>query len=296
MAMTENEKQAVQDLADELGAAQRIDFGIRRSDGRNIIERSLWPFAVKRSLYDDPEKLREMIKFFEGELERWIKQSNFQGRLLGKAAIEKYLTKSERKDIVQAELTKISAMNKRQIGQRLDIAIAELRRDAGILKADINLFLKNSRLAGLSKKEALSELVSFGRNQEGIVNTFNKRLKSITAAAVRRERTSGEISELRKFAQPKEKWQWIAINKPPKLCPDCTARAGKIFTYNEWVKLGLPGTGRTICGPFCYCKLIPIRIADKRFPTAKEFVWDTKELVLTTPGEERRFRAKSNRP
>jgi hypothetical protein len=41
-----------------------------------------------------------------------------------------------------------------------------------------------------------------------------------------------------------------------KHCPDCLARAGMKMTYAEWVEIGTPRTGCTVCGGYCQCELV----------------------------------------
>ena len=54
-----------------------------------------------------------------------------------------------------------------------------------------------------------------------------------------------------------EEWTWICalINT----CPDCLTRHGQTLTRAEWIKLGLPGSGWSVCGGYCVCILEPTR-------------------------------------
>ena len=53
--------------------------------------------------------------------------------------------------------------------------------------------------------------------------------------------------------------QWISVGTP-KICEDCEKRVGEIRSFQEWLDLGLPATGWSICREFCYCQLIPENI------------------------------------
>ena len=53
--------------------------------------------------------------------------------------------------------------------------------------------------------------------------------------------------------------QWISVGTP-KICEDCEKRVGEVRSFQEWLDLGLPATGWSICREFCYCQLIPENI------------------------------------
>ena len=133
-----------------------------------------------------------------------------------------------------------------------------------------------------------------GKDKTGVAQAFAKKSKQVAVDAVRRERSAAEIDAYRKVTRANEKWEWINISTKP--CPDCDARGGRVMTIERWERMGFPGSGRTICGRACKCRLIPYSIAEERFPDTKAFTFDSKNLVLTTASEERSLKAKSNKP
>jgi hypothetical protein len=289
-----DELQNIRELEQELVQQQQIELRIKADDGRNPYQKLIDASAGSAGLYTDPKKMNSLIIELQLALDKTLKNSNIQGRIFGKKALEKYLLESEKRDITDKALRLINKANARRVRNRLELAYLELNKEVGILKADIEIFKKNARIAGFTNKEILAQLVKLGRDKEGVVQAFSKRVKSNTVAAVRRERTSAEIDEYRKVAKLGELWQWIAISSKP--CGDCSWRAGKVLTISRWEKMGLPGSGRTICGRFCRCKLMPLTIADERFPTVKTFTFDPDKLVLTTASEARTLKAKVNQP
>ena len=50
--------------------------------------------------------------------------------------------------------------------------------------------------------------------------------------------------------------QWVSVGTP-SICSDCASRVGEVRTFQEWLDLGLPATGWSICREFCYCQIIP---------------------------------------
>jgi len=289
-----DELQNIAELEEELIAQQRLEIRIKADDGRNPYQKLIDSKAIQTGLYTNPKKLSELILDLQLSLDRSIKNSNIQGRILGKKALEKFLTESERRDITDRALRLINKANAKRVKNRLELAYLELQKEAGILQSDIAIFKANAKLAGFTDREILAQLVRDGANKSGIVQAFTKRVKSNAVAAVRREKSASEIDEYRKVAKAGELWQWIAISSKP--CPDCGERAGKVLTLDRWGRMGFPGGGRTICGRFCRCKLMPLSIAEERFPTIKTFNFDPNKLVLTTASEERVLKAKKNAP
>ena len=239
-----------------------------------------------------------MIARLKKEIQKYTISANNEGRLLGAKALEKYLTKSELTDITQKKLADIMLGDDAFIKRRLRLSTMELARDTNILKADVRIFKAQGKIAGFTDKQTLSQLVLAGKEQEGAAQELARRLKRINITATRNARTAGELKSYLKIFPGKTPYQWIAISVKP--CQDCSIRAGKVKTYEEWLtKYGIPNSGRTICnrwGAFCRCKLVPLPIAEKQFPTIKDFEFTPKTGVLTTARELRAFKAKKSQP
>jgi len=290
--LNENELQSIKSLEQELIDSQQIEIRMKSTDGRNPVQAITNVYAASKSLYTDPDRLNRMIEELEFAQERYIKNAGIRGRILGKKAIQTYLAKSERADLSQRQLRLINKSTDRQAKRRLDLALTELGKEKGILKDDIALFFKRGKAGGLKDKDLLNQLVIAGRDKDGVVQGFAKRVKRVTVDAKRREQSAREIDEYLKESKFNEQFVWITVSKKP--CPDCRLRAGKILPYDRWVKRGLPGTGRTICGASCLCKIVPIKIADEKFPTVREFSVNKDTLVLATASDERVFEARKN--
>jgi hypothetical protein len=291
--LNEKELQAINALGAELIAAQQLEIRLKADDGNNPIQRLVDKFAATASLYDDPNRLKKLISELELTQRQIIKSANITGRILGKKAVASYLDNSERRNVALRKLRLIKLSNAKQAERRLKVATLELRKEAGVFSADINIFKANAKIAGFSDKEILSQLVIAGRDKTGFAQGFAKRVKSINVAAERREKSSSEIDEYRKTALENELWVWVTVSVKP--CPDCMERAGKVLPIDRWEKMGLPGSGRTICGRFCRCKLFPESIGEDKFPTVKEFNFNRDKLVLTTASEQRILEAKKNK-
>lgn len=286
------EDQNIQALADALQRNQEIEIGIQGP--RSAMQQIITQYATIPSLYTDPAKLDALIRELEDVLERYVARANARGSAAASRAIADFMERAERRQLTTIQLDTVLRANARQVERRLALYVEELSKEAEILRRDIRIFIKNAQVAGFTQKQILSQLIEAANNKAGPVDAFAKRSKRVAALADRREVASAEIEKYRTMAKPGELWQWITVSTRP--CPDCQPRAGKVFPYSEWVKLGIPGAGRTICGPACRCKLLPITVAEDMFPTVKEFTWNRRSTVLATAGELRRFEARKNQP
>ncbi len=278
-----DELQNIKALEDELRAAQMIEIGIKSNDGRKPIQNLINTYAAKSALYTNPEALQRMIYLLKISLAGYINQGYKEGSLLSAKAMDRFLEASERADFAQRQLRVLTGASNSQAKRRIAVAYEELNQTKGILKSDIKLFKMRGKLSGRSDKALLKELIISGRNKTGVAQGFAKRLKQITVEAIRRESSAGKIDNYLKVYPANQPWQWISISTKP--CPGCQARAGRILTYNQWSRIGLPGTGRTICVFACRCDLMPLPIAEKRFPTVKTFNWKPSDMVIATSRE-----------
>ncbi len=291
--MKEKEKKAILDIEEDLARMQVLEVGIKSTDDDGIIQSTANKYAGKPSLYTQPKKMKSLLDEMKADLNAYIKTNNIQGTIMGEKAMSQFLDKSEAADYTQNELRLIAQGTKKQAKARLKLAYKELELEHHVLKEQIKIFKLQSKIAGFSDKETLSTLVKMGKDKTGMVQAFAKKTKSITVAASRREKSAAEIEAYALKTKANEKWVWITISK--NVCPDCQIRAGTILTLDRWQKIGMPGQGRTICGPYCMCKLRPQSIAKDAHETVKEFKYDPENGVLTTAGEARTFNAKSNK-
>jgi len=281
-----NELQNIKSLETELIKWQEYEFFLEGD--RNKIQGTIDSFAGKLSLYADPKKLKLMRDQLKLIITTYMKQAGNQGRILGKKGLNTYLTKAEREAKASSEIRRIRQATISTAEKRLKIAYAELDKNINILRADIDLFKKRARVAGLTTKDIYEQLVLAGKAKEGLAQGFAKRLKSITVQATRRERAATEIDKYKEVAKRGEEWIWITISTKP--CGDCKARAGLSLPLPIFrTKWGFPGSGKTICGAWCRCKLVPQSIANKQFKTIREFKWSKNDLVLTPVTHARHF-------
>ena len=292
MELSNKEKEAIRDLELDLEQLQILEINIKSNDGRNPIQRLVSSYAIKKSLYDNPEVLKRLHRDLKIMIKKYVEQNNIKGRLMSKKTMDKFLEKSEMKDFTQRQLRIINQATTRQVKRRLNLAYAELSKGIGVFKADLDIFKKRAINSGLKDKEIMATLIKIGEDKAGIAQALAKHTKRVTVDAIRRERSAAEIATYSTKVPPNAKWVWITISSKP--CPNCIPRSGVELTLARWESQGLPGSGRTICGASCKCKLRPSILADEVHKKIRHFNWDKDNTVLTTPGEARTFKAKSN--
>jgi hypothetical protein len=285
------ESKNIKALRDELERSQRIEIGILDEDSET--KRLIRKYAAIKSLYTDPKELQKMIDVLDLEIMNYVKSARNRGKLLGEKAIEKFLLDSERKDFTRRQLAIINKLSQRKATERLSVYSLKLQKEKGILKSDIEIFLKNGKIAGYTEKELLAQLTKAAESKVGIAEAMAKRTERIIVEATRREMLDAKFDEYLKVAGPEDEWQWITISVNP--CPDCEPRAGVILTLSQWQEQGLPREGRTICGQSCRCELMPLTIAEEQFPTVKQFEWNPKDTVLATKSELNLFKKNAKR-
>ena len=126
------------------------------------------------------------------------------------------------------------------VGFAIDVFVSRIEQQ-------INIF----RQAGLSDESIISSL--------GTDLRTNGRIFGELSNSIRRGIVSG-IMQGARLGQDKvygnQLMQWVSVGSD-RICSDCEGRIGQIESYQEWISLGLPATGWSLCREFCYCQLVP---------------------------------------
>lgn len=279
--LTLEELQNIEALEQEYKDLQKLELNFVKDNG--ALDKKISKGVSSTLLYTNADNIDSLLNSLEVIIKDYLKTANKKGKLLSEKAVDKFLDDSEKRDILQKKERLIRQLNKKRARKRLALAIQELRKEGNILKSDISLFIKRQRLLGVDTKDILIDLVRMGKNKQGFAQAFRERVKRLGIDAIKFEKQHAEIDHYKLFVKSSEKWQWITVSSSP--CPDCRARAGSILKFREWKKLGLPGSGNTVCNKYCLCKLYPVSVAEDKFPNVKEFKIDKDKLVLTPVGE-----------
>ena len=280
----------LENLEEYLRAITKLNINLKSKDKKSIVQAIVDKYALDYSTYENPEILLNLKYDLQKMIVELSKASGKKGTSMSAKAIDRFIGESQSKIKYTAEKQAVKTLSERQAQRRIGVYYAQLEKEVGILKADIEIFKLNSQIAGFSNKQILEQLIIGANEKKGMAQGFADRVKRVTAAATRREAQSKALDEYRMVAEPGELWEWITVSAKP--CPDCEARAGKVLLLEDWEALGLPGEGRTICGSSCMCQLGPQSIFGEMFPDQKSFRFDLNETVLTTASELRKLNSK----
>ena len=83
--------------------------------------------------------------------------------------------------------------------------------------------------------------------------------------------TMNQASRLGQFEEygTQDTYVWVTVGGH-KICGDCDSRSGTQMSYDKHAQEGLPGSGWSVCGGYCYCVLDPIGKIDKNLKIPKE--------------------------
>ena len=68
---------------------------------------------------------------------------------------------------------------------------------------------------------------------------------------------------------PRDSYAWVTVGGH-KICADCDSNEGAVKSHDKWVSEGLPGSGWSLCGGYCYCVLDPVGKIDSKVQAPKE--------------------------
>ena len=130
-----------------------------------------------------------------------------------------------------------------------DVQIFSAEIQKTVINLEANGALKNAARNALAK-----DMLKGGR-------VFGKLANSI------KEKLVNSVNQSSRFGQYEDsslnqEFVWITV-EGHKICIDCAGRSGDVMTFSEWESIGLPGSGWSVCGGYCYCVLDPTGNAPK---------------------------------
>ena len=131
-----------------------------------------------------------------------------------------------------------------------------------------NQISTSAAISALSIEEAITTMLASGMSREAInavligdltssgplFGAFKNKLKSTVRNAI--EFSSNGSSNGKFVAAGVERFQWISVGDG-KVCPDCEERHGETGTAEFFDLIGREGSGFSVCGPNCRCKILP---------------------------------------
>ena len=136
---------------------------------------------------------------------------------------------------------------------------ASLLATASKSAIDIELFIQQSRLAGLTDDVIEVLLIAdlaeggfiFGAYANGLTRNISNSVNILGKAGAMNEYIGAGV----------EQFRWIARSAKP--CPDCSPREGEVETKEQWMMIGEPATGWSVCKQHCNCILEAVQYEGK---------------------------------
>lgn len=141
-----------------------------------------------------------------------------------------------------------------------EVILIEAAFAAELLKKEIKVL----RAGGVNDDEIRrllkADFDSKGRIFGQIENATKARVAGLISAA-----SNNAAIEVYKDAGMPDAWRWVTVNlvRGGNVCPDCPTRHGRVETSEEWQRIGEPGSGWSVCGPWDYCILVPEAVTFK---------------------------------
>ena len=135
-----------------------------------------------------------------------------------------------------------------------------------IIDEIVTLMIFDSESFALNIDKYVTQLKSSGIGDETIEEQLTKDMdeggkifgllkNAIKAAVVLGIAQAARFGQYEEFDMDQD-FTWITI-AGHRICSDCEERAGETLPFSDWELIGLPGSGWSLCGSFCYCVLDP---------------------------------------
>ena len=135
-----------------------------------------------------------------------------------------------------------------------------------IIDEIVTLMIFDAESFALNIDKYVTQLKSNGINDETIEEQLTKdmdeggKIFGLLINALKAAIVLG-IAQAARFGQYEEydmdqEFTWVTVSGH-RICSDCEERAGEILPFSDWELIGLPGSGWSVCGSFCYCVLDP---------------------------------------
>ncbi len=139
-----------------------------------------------------------------------------------------------------------------------EILLIEAEAFANILDAEI----KRLRASRIDEDEIARILQADFDSKGRIFGQAETAVKARVAGLISAASHGAEEAVYRDAGIVSDQRRWITvnINLPKKVCPDCPTRNGQVESIETWRRIGKPGSGWSVCGPWDYCILVPANI------------------------------------
>tara|TARA_R110000824_G_scaffold67432_1_gene174750 strand:+ start:214 stop:783 length:570 start_codon:yes stop_codon:yes gene_type:complete len=139
-----------------------------------------------------------------------------------------------------------------EIDAIIDEIILLMLFDSETFALNVDKYVTQLKSNGISD-ETIEEQLTKDMNEGGKI--FGLLKNAIKASVVLGIAQSARFGQYEQFDMNQE-FTWITV-AGHRICSDCEERGGTTLPFSDWELIGLPGSGWSFCGSYCYCILDP---------------------------------------
>ncbi|QDP66219.1 MAG: hypothetical protein Tp1111DCM1112741_49 [Prokaryotic dsDNA virus sp.] len=136
----------------------------------------------------------------------------------------------------------------------LDQTMNKMLFDANIFESRVNKTIATQSAAGMSTAAITAGLANDMANGGAIFGEIRNTIKESLVEGINNSGRAGAFEAY--DVNDKTLFTWITV-AGHRICADCAPRGGQMQTLKDWEGAGLPATGWSVCGGYCYCILDP---------------------------------------
>ena len=141
-----------------------------------------------------------------------------------------------------------------EVRQLLDDTMGKMIYDSEVFAQRVNKTIQTQGARGIAFSNTAGMLATDMAERGRVFGELRNGIKESLVEGINQ---SGQAGSFQAY-DPEEKtiFTWVTV-AGHKICHDCSPRGGQRATLKEWEEQGMPATGWSVCGGYCYCILDP---------------------------------------
>ena len=139
-----------------------------------------------------------------------------------------------------------------EIDSIIDEIVLLMIYDTASFALNVDKYVSQLRSSGISDDTIEEQLTKDMEEGGKIFGMLKNALKAAIVLGIAQAARFGQYEEY----DMDQEFTWVTVSGH-RICIDCELRAGTTLPFSDWEAIGLPGSGWSVCGSFCYCVLDP---------------------------------------
>jgi len=155
----------------------------------------------------------------------------------------------------------VSVSDRKSIAREMGIFEENLQSNIDTFKNKSSLLVANLRKRGSTDQDIINVLLDDFDNNGQLFGSLKRQMFGASVEMLQNVDNDIKLTEWKEQGYSEdETWVSVLVNT----CEDCFPRHSVTRPHNEWVEMGLPGTGWSVCKARCQCQLIPNSISESK--------------------------------